>query len=65
MDKDKLNRLAKYAVDLKERLSAPLPAKQKNREKQYREFLSRDLVATVAKIDALKLQAPAEPAKKA
>jgi len=65
MSKEKIQSLTKYANDLKSKLSATtLPEKQKNRPAQYRQFLERELATTTAKIDSLKISAPADLSKK-
>lgn len=58
MSNDTLARLVKYADLLKSKLSSPVPAKQKNRAQNYKNFLEKDLKMTNVKIDNLKLLAP-------
>jgi hypothetical protein len=55
MKNDEVNRLTVYATKLLNLLSSPAPVKHKNREAQYREYLTKDLKATQAKIEALRL----------
>jgi len=56
MANEKLQSLTKYAADLQSKLqSKDVPVKQKNRERQYREFLAKDLKMTMAKIDSIRL----------
>lgn len=63
MSKEKLISLTKYASDIKSKLSSPLPEKQKNRPAQYKQFLERELSATNAKIESIKLAGEATPKK--
>ena len=55
MSKEKLIGLTKYSNELKAKLSDTVPAKHKNRAKQYHAFLEKDLKAVNAQIDNLKL----------
>lgn len=65
MSKEKIQSLTKYANDVKSKLSESIvPPKQRGREAQYRDFLQKELTATTAKIDSLKMTAPADLAKK-
>lgn len=62
MSKEILIKQVRYQTDLKSRLdSKDVPAKHKNREASYREFLSKELKAVTAKVEALKMN---EPSKK-
>lgn len=61
MSKEALIKLNKYADDLRNKMSAPLSAKQKKRPTEFKQFLERELKAVTTKIDALKLT---EPSKK-
>jgi hypothetical protein len=64
MANETLQRFTKYADGIKNKLAEKtLPEKQKNRPVQYRQFLERELQAVTAKIDALKMSAPAEAKK--
>lgn len=64
MSKEKIQSLTKYAEHLKAKLSEKtLPEKHKNRPAQYKQFLERELSATTAKIDSLKISSPAESKK--
>lgn len=56
MSTDKLARLTKYADDLKNRLSSPVPPKHLGAEKEFAQFLNRELDATTKKIESLKLE---------
>jgi hypothetical protein len=56
MADSKLQRLTKYAADLQAKIqSSDVGPKNVGREKQYKEFLAKDLKQTQAKIDALKI----------
>jgi hypothetical protein len=61
MSKEKLIKLTKYANDVKNKLSdGTLSEKQKNRPKQYKAFLERELAAATAKIDAIRVSLPSD-----
>jgi hypothetical protein len=56
MSKEAVLKLTKYQNDLKSRLeSKDLPAKHKNREASYRQFLARELDSVTKKVDFLKV----------
>jgi hypothetical protein len=56
MSKEVIQRLSRYQADVKSRIdSKDLPAKHKNREPQYRQFLEREYKTVTAKIEALKM----------
>jgi hypothetical protein len=59
MSKEKLNKLTRYADGLKERLASPVPEKHAVHPVPYKQFLGRELKATTAKIETLKLVVPA------
>lgn len=61
MSKEKLIKQNKYAEELKNKLSAPTPAKHVGNPESYKLFLQRELAAATKKIDSLKLT---EPSKK-
>ncbi len=56
MSKEKIQRLSKYANDIKSKLSDKvLPEKQKNRPAQYKQFLERELSTVSAQIESMKM----------
>lgn len=55
MSKEKIKTLTKYVAELQNKLSSPPSAKQKNREKTYKAFLTKELSQTTKKLEALKL----------
>ena len=62
-NKEVIERLTKYVNLLKLKISSNTPEKQKKREKQYKDFLQKDLQITMAKIESLKMAMPAEAKK--
>jgi hypothetical protein len=56
MNNKKILSLTKYAEQMKDRLSSPVPNKWKHAPEAYRNFLSRELKLTLSKIDDLKLR---------
>jgi len=64
MNKEKLISLVKYESDVKLKLaSTVLPEKHKNRAKEYRQFLERELSMVSAKIELVKTAMPVEVKK--
>lgn len=56
MNNDKLQRLTRYADDLRSRLSSPVPPKHLGGAKEFKQFLDRELATVTAKIEAAKLE---------
>ena len=54
MSADRIPRLEKYAADLKQRLSSPVPEKHKHRPVIFKEMIQRDLDKTLATIEKLR-----------
>lgn len=63
MTKEKLASLNKYAQDLKNKLSSPVPAKHKNRPQSYKNFLTHELSLVNSKLEAAKLEAVSSEGK--
>ena len=59
MNKEKLISLTKYADDLKNRLSNPVPKKHESHPASYKLFLTRELETVSAKITAAKMDGAA------
>lgn len=57
MTKEKLASLNKYAQELKNKLTSPVPSKHKNREQSYKNFLTHELAMVNSKLEAAKLEA--------
>lgn len=56
MSKELVQRLSKYADSVKSKLAdSNLPAKQKSRPAQYKQFLERELQSVSSKIESLKM----------
>jgi hypothetical protein len=56
MSKEAIQKLTKYQNDVKSKLeSKDLPAKHVKREKNYRQFLERELKTVSNKIEALRM----------
>lgn len=55
MSKQKILNLTKYVSDMKNRLTAPLPEKHKDHEKEYKQFLNNEVQMANGKLEALKL----------
>lgn len=56
MSKEATKKLTKYLELLKNKIEQPIPAKHVNHPESYLAFLHKDLKATQAKLDALKLE---------
>lgn len=54
--KDELIRLQKYESHIKDKISGQTPEKHKNRDSNYRQFLSTELKKVQTKINNLKLE---------
>lgn len=54
LSKEKFDSLTKYLFDLQNRLASPPSKKQKNRVKEFHQFLTREIDAVKAKLDAAK-----------
>lgn len=52
--KEKILSLEKYLTELKNRLNSPTPDKHKNRDKEFREFLNREIRKTFDKVCGLR-----------
>lgn len=59
MSKDKVNKLQKYADDIKSRLSSAVPEKHKNHPDTYKRFLDNELKTVTSQLDRLKLEGDA------
>ena len=55
MSKELLQKQVRYQNDLKTRLTDKVPAKHVSREKEYRQYLQRELKTVTAKVDYLKM----------
>ena len=63
-NKEKAISLAKYVDNLKGKLTSPTPAKHVGHPESYRNFLTREIAAATAQIEAFKTAVPvAEPKK--
>jgi regulatory protein YycI of two-component signal transduction system YycFG len=58
MSTNRIQRLEIYSRQLTINLQEPTPAKHKNREKAYREYLESEIKKTNKKIEELKLFTP-------
>jgi hypothetical protein len=56
MTKAKLESLTKYLVDLKNKLTSPIPAKHVNSPETYKAFLKHEIEMVEAKLEAAKLE---------
>lgn len=51
---DTIDRLNKFSAQIKSQISAATPDKHKHRDKEYREFLARELEKINAKLESFK-----------
>lgn len=56
MTKAKLESLTKYLVDLKNKLTSPIPAKHADSPQTYKAFLRNEIRMVEAKLDEAKLE---------
>lgn len=55
MSKEKLKSLAKYKMDIQNRLSSDTPEKHKTHPKEFKQYLERELADVNAKIEKITL----------